>query len=666
MNWEVWIMKSKTSCFNKTIFKKNMTHFWPLWALYSCYLIVSLPVGLWFDMQYYLLDDSYSQLQRQVYAISGAMRAAMNPVITFAFAAVMIMAVFSYLYSAKNTNMIHSRPVDRRELFVTNIISAFAFMIIPQILTFIITVFVCIGTHITNIQYILYWFGAEATMTFFALALGAFVAMFTGQLLAFPVYYFVVNYLYVGCWYLINMVIESVCFGVSNNWNPGKSCILSPIYYLTNNLRIQSVENSEYVTVGIEFKGAYLLGIYAVAGVVFLIAAYQLYKWRKLETAGDLISMRGIKPVFRWGVAVCAGLLGGTAVADTIGNSFSSAKVHFWILAAGTLIFGAIGFFVAEMLIEKNFRVFHKKRVGEWAVLTVVLAAFLGALKLDLFRIEGKIPDVSEVKVVSLNLDYTLRYTEPDDIQKIIDLQKEILAQKEECLSAENQYYLSITYTLKDGKKLRRSYTVPVGQAAAADKDSVVAKVTALESDPDKMMQNMFGNYYKTNEYYAGSISFVDENGRTEDYRFTQEELDAVMEAVQKDVEAGNMTDYQLYSLRAGDEDNTYRDRYFNNLDISFYNPDGIIWNYSSYSVDGVDVTEAVLTGEKTAEEAEAYFPNSDSAYVEFGSKCTNIIETLKKLGILNSERKLMTYDEYDALMNPVTAVREKGIPHIS
>ena len=86
-------------------------------------------------------------------------------------------------------------------------------MVVPQILTFIITVFVCIGAHITNIQYILYWFGAEAAMTFFALALGAFVAMFTGQLLAFPVYYVVVNYLYVGCWYLINMVIESVCFG---------------------------------------------------------------------------------------------------------------------------------------------------------------------------------------------------------------------------------------------------------------------------------------------------------------------------------------------------------------------------------------------------------------------------------------------------------------------
>ena len=26
-------MKSKTSCFNTTIFKKNFTHFWPIWSI---------------------------------------------------------------------------------------------------------------------------------------------------------------------------------------------------------------------------------------------------------------------------------------------------------------------------------------------------------------------------------------------------------------------------------------------------------------------------------------------------------------------------------------------------------------------------------------------------------------------------------------------------------
>lgn len=33
-------MKSKTSSFNTTIFKKNLTHHWPIWIVYLCYLIV--------------------------------------------------------------------------------------------------------------------------------------------------------------------------------------------------------------------------------------------------------------------------------------------------------------------------------------------------------------------------------------------------------------------------------------------------------------------------------------------------------------------------------------------------------------------------------------------------------------------------------------------------
>lgn len=652
-------MKSKTSCFNKTIFKKNMTHFWPLWAIYSCYLLFTLPVRLWLEMQYYLSSDSYTQIQKQMSAISdtmysGSIYSALNPGITFAFAAAMIMAVFSYLYTPKSTNMIHSLPVDRKELFVTNITSAFAFMVVPQIVTFIITVFVCIGVHITNIQYILYWFGAEVGMTFFALALGAFVAMFTGQLFAFPVYYFVVNYLYVGCRYLLNMVTESVCFGLSNTWNPGKSCILSPIYYLSNNLRIQSVQNSEYVTTGIKFSGAYLLAVYTVTGVVLLAAAYQLYKRRKLETAGDLISMKGIKPVFRWGVGICVGLLVGNIIADTIRSTFASEKSHFTILVICVILLGFIGFFVAEMLIEKNFRVFCKKRFGEWAALTVVMIAFLGALKLDLFHIEGKVPDVSEVKSVAIDMDYRLLYREPEDIQKIIDIQKDILAHKDECLSADTTYWVTITYTLQDGSRLQRGYSIPCDSEAVADKDSMAAKVIALESEPDNLLKNMFGRNYEKNEYYAGSISFTGEDGRSEEYRFTQEELEAVMDALKKDVEEGNMTEYQLYSMSVEDQDSYYEERYYNNLIINFYNPNGVVWNYSSYSIDGEDVTDALLDGTMTAEQVNSYYQNSDNAYIDFGSKCTNLVETLKKAGIVNNERKLMTNAEYEALMNPV------------
>jgi hypothetical protein len=42
MNWEVWIMKSKTSCFNKTIFK-CLSRWWPLWVIYGVILFILLP-----------------------------------------------------------------------------------------------------------------------------------------------------------------------------------------------------------------------------------------------------------------------------------------------------------------------------------------------------------------------------------------------------------------------------------------------------------------------------------------------------------------------------------------------------------------------------------------------------------------------------------------------
>ena len=35
-------MRSKTSCFNKTIFKKNLTRFAPVWCLYTLCLLLGL------------------------------------------------------------------------------------------------------------------------------------------------------------------------------------------------------------------------------------------------------------------------------------------------------------------------------------------------------------------------------------------------------------------------------------------------------------------------------------------------------------------------------------------------------------------------------------------------------------------------------------------------
>ena len=39
-------MRSVTSCFNVTLYKKNLARFWPLWALYTLAWLLVLPVSL--------------------------------------------------------------------------------------------------------------------------------------------------------------------------------------------------------------------------------------------------------------------------------------------------------------------------------------------------------------------------------------------------------------------------------------------------------------------------------------------------------------------------------------------------------------------------------------------------------------------------------------------
>ena len=50
MSWEVRTMQSKTSYFNATLFRKNLTRFWPLWGLAS-FVGALFPLAVLLDME---------------------------------------------------------------------------------------------------------------------------------------------------------------------------------------------------------------------------------------------------------------------------------------------------------------------------------------------------------------------------------------------------------------------------------------------------------------------------------------------------------------------------------------------------------------------------------------------------------------------------------------
>ncbi|MGN0142399.1 MAG: ABC transporter permease [Roseburia sp.] len=628
-------MKSKTSCFNRTIFKKNFSHYWPLWVFYLCYMMAVLPGKLWLcSKQIYY--ENMPQIAKQYQIMSDVLTSAIKPLPVFLFAAVMTMAFFNYLYAARSANMIHALPVNRLELFLTNFVSGLGFLIIPELLAFVVAVLVCLSAQITCIQFLFWWLLNMLGITLFAFSAAVFVAMFTGNLLAMPVYYFVMNYLYVGCYYLISQLIAAISYGASSAWNPGSSCILSPIYYIGNNVRIQGdyEEKTGYLA-GLHIVGYKLVILYAVVGVVLAVAAYRLYRRRRIETAGDLVSVEFLKPVFRWGVAIC----GGVALSHILNqmvegyveiNSFACILVCF-------LVFGTICFFAAEALLQKSLRIWKKKRLLEWAVCMAVAVLGILLVRLDAFGIERRIPVTGEVEQAFVYMDYPVAV---EDTKDAIAIQQRLIEYKDayKNLSARDENNASVTlrYYKKDGTIFERQYVVPLTEEALQDETSPASMIRSLECRPEYVRDQVFNSLGENGSYYSGYVERYNDSGTANNYALHSDELKVLLEAVNKDIEAGNFRDYLLYTP------NQKEGSYWNSICLEFSGGTGF---YSSW-----DYFANYLTYQSNGSARE--YSVGGSSYFSFGPKCVFTVDALYELGVFDDEWKLYTVDEYEKIMN--------------
>ena len=133
-------MKSKTSFFNRTVFKKNVTLYWPIWVCYLLYGMVKVPGQLWSRLQQQTDMTAYAR----DYALYNSLRLEVDVAAIAIMAVVCGMALFGYLFTQKNAYMIHALPVTRGELYVTNMISGLCFLLIPQALVFLVAVSIAV------------------------------------------------------------------------------------------------------------------------------------------------------------------------------------------------------------------------------------------------------------------------------------------------------------------------------------------------------------------------------------------------------------------------------------------------------------------------------------------------------------------------------------------
>ena len=214
-------MKSKTSFFNKTIFLKNITHFWPIWLMILVWNLFIMPFMIFnSSLQYKMLNNITEQEISILRSndILGIVAVYANPVILFVFSVIAVMAVFSYLYNSRSAYTIHALPVTRKELFITNYVSGLLFLIIPEIVGFLMGTLVSAVCGYTSMNHLLTGMLCAGGLSIIFYSFTVFISMFTGQLMAVPIFTVILYFLFVGCRSLVALLMSMISYGMPVKW----------------------------------------------------------------------------------------------------------------------------------------------------------------------------------------------------------------------------------------------------------------------------------------------------------------------------------------------------------------------------------------------------------------------------------------------------------------
>ena len=551
-------MRSVTSWFNGTLFKKNLKRFWPVWALYLVIWSIHFPIGLFMG-----------NYEVERFAEKTILTSVLNMGLPMAviFSLLAAMAVWSYLYNNRSACLMHQLPIRREGLFLTNYLSGLTFMVGPNIVIFVLTFLAELAVGQVNVVKILSWLAAVTLMEVFFFSFATICAMFTGHILALPAFYAIISGLFYGMAMLINEVLDKFLFGYNGlPWLGGLATCLTPVAAIANTVDCMTVPDG--VTKVFQLTGWPALIIYAVVGVLLAGFALLLYRRRHMEQAGDVVTVGWMRPIFRYGVAFCCALAFGMVLMEMFDGALPETAGTLLVLM---LICGAVGYFVASMLLEKSFRVFKKWK--GCVVFLAVLVLLTCAVEFDVFGYEKYLPEEDNVTKVNIRLDSVpydggpaLNFEDPEVIHAVLAVHGAIIKAGEaepirsyEPLPEGGVGYtrringFDVTYTLTNGRTVSRNYSnkVLVDMAEIHDPKSLTAKLDTLSNMP-QVIEKHYNLAEKTSEDITGmSVYSFEKIDSGKDYSYLVDTevpisnnpavYEKVLKAIQQDLAEGNL-----------------------------------------------------------------------------------------------------------------------------
>lgn len=556
-------MKSKTSLFNATIFKRNIKSVWPFWGLLSFAAVIPSLFLIMEWIRHGIDTAEFNPLEVKEMFYSASIYLA--PIVAFATAWIAAFFVWLYLYTARSVGAFHSIPITRAGLFVTNYLSGIVIMLIPYAIggaLFILTLMIIgVGFHMSVFVLI----GAVIVDSIFFFSFATVVAMMTGNMFALPLLYLAFNFLALGIENLFNFVASNLLYGLSFGLS-AKTDFLSPLVCLMRNMRVvrdysynQIGELPETMTrelIGVSLENGHIMLIYGAVGVVFAIIAFLMYRGKKSESAGDVVSFRPLKPIIHWIYTITGTVIFGMLLYYI----FSEAEIRGMNVIQGSLCFIAalaISYYTGLMLLEKTVRVFNKKTFAGFAAGAVLAILCCIGLKYDFLGIEKRIPDASKVQEIHIYMgnSYTIDGSNKELVQKAMDFHKSIIDNKEllndRFYRPYNSYddeeyvydYVTIEYVLKNAEVLRREYKIVVPRDNKTEFDKAYVDFASDEGLIKTLLHDN-DEYYLSGGYftlYSYNSALSAEYGLNADsWDLTDEQTKIIYDAVKKDLDAGN------------------------------------------------------------------------------------------------------------------------------
>ena len=577
-------MRSVTSYFNRELLRGALQRTWPLWAAYTLIWLFLLPVTLFIRLSDRHIVYSRPTLSYELLNTglpTGVMMAAV-------FGIFFAMAMFAYLTNPRATNGMHAMPIRREGLFLTHYLAGLFCQVVTLLVSFALAALVTAAFGVFDGYAVGMGLLLCVLLVLFFYSFGVLCMVCVGQILAGAVFYGILNFLFVGMEALLRSFAGNFLYGYDGRSSAFSTAPLSPPVEIASSLSVSYVyDGIDPIGVRVFHLGTF--AAYAAAGLVLAALALLLYRKRRSEMTGNTVAIGWLRPVFKYGVALCSafslGQLLSYFVFELTDSTYTAGAL---IGTIACMIFaGLIGYYAAEMLLKKSFRVFKTSWKGALATSAVLILIGL-SFPLDLTGYQSRVPEQSDIVSATVdlyggNVSGSFNLSGQESIALLRDAHCAVITDKARQTEYNRRYVpfdgdtcmLRITYELADGTELFRSYDLSIDEALLSDPSSPESALTKLANCteitrarvlggwvPDHLEElRITGGYLNCSYYSDGKYS------HNEEAELNAAQANSAFTALMQDCDAGSIESADLF---AAEEDDC---EYYLSLELWYFDP---------------------------------------------------------------------------------------------